>query len=160
MSIEVGHQAPDFTLPLCDGENVGTFTLSEHLGRGPLVLAFFPLAFTPVCTDELCQLSSEFDKFSQMNAQVYGISVDSPFTLNAFINANRLKIKLLSDFNKDVSAKYAVLHEELKGLRGVAKRSVFVLDREGVVRYKWVSEDPSVLPNFAEIEGALQQIAD
>jgi len=160
LAVEVSQKAPDFTLPLCDGENVSTFTLSRHLGRGSLVLAFFPLAFTPVCTDELCQFSSEFDRFSQMRAEVYGLSVDSPFTLNAFIKAYKLKVKLLSDFNKDVSASYGVLQEELKGLRGVAKRSVFVLDREGVVRYKWVSDDPSVMPNFAEIEGALQEIAD
>lgn len=159
MAVEVGQRAPDFTLPLCDGRSIGTFTLSEHLGKGPLVLAFFPLAFSPVCTDELCQLSDGFDKFEQLNAEVYGISVDSPFALNAFINAHKLKLKLLSDFNKEVARTYGVLHEELRGLKGVAKRSVFVLDKEGVVRYRWVTDDPTVMPNFAEVEGALRQMA-
>ncbi len=154
----VGEPAPDFTLPLCDGEKVGTFTLSEHRGQ-KLVLAFFPLAFTSVCTQEMCTFSDEFDAFSQLGAAVYGISVDSPFALNAFIRDHSLKVPLLSDFNREVSRAYDVLHDELMGLKGISKRSVFVLDPEGVIRYRWVSDDPSKLPPFEEIRSVLNGLA-
>ncbi len=155
---QVGEKAPDFTLPLCDGERVGQFTLSEHRGKN-LVLAFFPLAFTSVCTQEMCTFSDQLNAFSELGADVYGISVDSPFALNAFIKAHDLKIPLLSDFNKEVSRAYGVLHEELMGLRGVSKRSVFVLDRDGVVRYRWVSDDPGKMPDFDEIREALRGLS-
>ena len=156
---DLGEKAPDFTLPLCDGENVGQFTLSEHLGERNVVLAFFPLAFTSVCTKEMCTFSDQLNAFSGLNADVYGISVDSPFALNAFIKANNLQLKLLSDFNKEVSRAYDVLHEELMGLRGVSKRSVFVLDKDGVVRYRWVSDDPGKMPDFEEIRSALDGLS-
>jgi peroxiredoxin len=161
MAVEVGEKAPDFTLPCCDGEQVGSFQLSRQLGGENLVLvlAFFPLALTPVCTKEMCQFSDDLRQFQQLNAQVYGISVDSPFTLNAFIRAHELKFQMLSDFNKDVSARYGVLHEQLMGLKGISKRSVFVLGRDAVVQYKWVSEDPGVMPDFAEIEAALKGLS-
>ena len=154
----LGETAPDFTLPLCDGENVGKFPLSEHLGKN-VVLAFFPLAFTSVCTREMCTFSDRLNLFSGLNAEVYGISVDSPFALNAFIKAHQLKIPLLSDFNREVSRQYDVLHEELMGLKGVSKRSVFVLDKDGVVRYRWVSEDPGKMPDFDEIRTALDGLS-
>jgi peroxiredoxin len=156
MTIELGRKAPDFTLPCCDGERVETFQLNRNLGSEKIILAFFPLAFTPVCTDEMCQLSDELARFQQLSAKVYGISVDSPFALNAFIKAHDLKIKLLSDFNREVSHLFGVLHEELMGLRGIAKRSVFVLDKDGTVRYRWVSDDPGVMPDLNEIHQALQ----
>jgi len=154
----LGEKAPDFTLPLCDGESVGQFTLSEHLGKN-VVLAFFPLAFTSVCTQEMCTFSDRWNEFAGLNAEVYGISVDSPFALNAFIKAHDLKIPLLSDFNKEVSRKYDALHEELMGLKGVSKRSVFVLDKDGVVRYRWVSEDPGKMPDFDEIRATLDGLS-
>jgi len=154
----LGEKAPDFTLPLCDGERVGQFTLSEHLGKN-VVLAFFPLAFTSVCTQEMCTFSDQLHAFGGLNADVYGISVDSPFALNAFIKAHNLRLKLLSDFNKEVSRAYDVLHEELMGLKGVSKRSVFVLDKEGIVRYRWVSDDPGKMPNFDEIRSTLDGLS-
>lgn len=155
----LGEKAPDFTLPLCDGEGVGQFTLSEHLGKGNVVLAFFPLAFTSVCTNEMCTFSDQLALFGGLNAEVYGISVDSPFALNAFIKAHNLQLKLLSDFNKEVSRTYDVLHEELMGLKGVSKRSVFVLDKEGIVCYRWVSDDPGKMPNFDEIRSTLDGLS-
>jgi len=156
MAAEIGQQALDFTLPCCDGQKIEPFRLSQNLGKDQIVLAFFPLAFTPVCTNEMCQFSDELNRFHELNAQVYGISVDSPFTLNAFIEAHDLKIKLLSDFNKEVSQKYGVLHEELRGLKGVSKRSVFVIGKDGLVRYRWVSDDPGVMPDLQEVRRALE----
>lgn len=96
--------------------------------------------------------------FNTVQAKVFGISVDSPFVLKAFARENGLKFPLLSDFNKEVSRVYGVLHEELMGLRGVAKRSVFVIDREGIVRYKWVSDDPGVKPDLRVISRALEEL--
>lgn len=158
MSVNIGQEAPDFTLPGCDGEKVEPFQLSKNLGKEKIVLAFFPLAFSSICTNEMCQFRDSMSQFQNVKAKVYGISVDSPHALNAFIKAHGLKFKLLSDFNKEVSATYGVLHEKLGSLNGVSKRSVFVLDPSGVVRYRWVTDDPKVLPNLPEIEQALQKL--
>ncbi len=159
MPAELNQKAPDFTTKACDGERIEDFTLSRELGKESIVLAFFPLAFSPVCTDEMCQLRDSLAQFNSLKARVYGISVDSPFTLNAFIKANHLKFKLLTDFNREISRAYGALHDDLMGLKGVAKRSVFVLDKDGVVRYKWVSDDPRQLPDFGAIRKALEGLA-
>jgi len=158
MSVTVGQKAPDFTVPSSDGEKVEPFQLSKNLGQGNMVLAFFPLAFTPVCTSEMCQFRDSLSQLNSVKAQVYGISVDSPYALNAFIKAHNLKFKLLSDFNKEVSRTYGVLHEKLGTFVGVSKRSIFVLDPSGVIRYRWVTEDPKVMPNFAEIQQVLEKV--
>ena len=158
MSVNMGQKAPDFTLPGCDGEKIEPFQLRKNLGKDSIVLAFFPFAFSSVCTNEMCQFRDSLSQFNSVKVQVYGISVDSPFTLNAFIKAHGLKFKLLSDFNKEVSITYGVLHEKLGSLNGVSKRSVFGLDPSGVVRYRWVTEDPKVLPNLPEIEQVLQKL--
>ncbi len=159
MAIELGQKAPDFTLPCCDGTKAESLTLSKELGKENIVLAFFPLAFSPVCTDELCQFRDGLSQFNKLNAKVFGISVDSPFANNAFIKAHNLSFKLLSDFNKDVSRLYGVLHEDLRGLKGVSKRSIFVIDKKGIVRYKWVSEDPTKMPDQDEIMRALERLS-
>lgn len=156
--MELNQKAPDFTTKASDGERVEDFTLSKELGKEHIVLAFFPLAFTSVCTNEMCQFRDQMEQFHQLKARVYGISVDSPFALNAFIKAHGLKFKLLTDFNREISRAYGVLYEDLMGLKGVAKRSVFVLDKNGTVRYKWVSEDPKALPNFVEIKRVLEAL--
>ncbi len=158
MSVSVGQKAPDFTVPSSDGKKVEPFQLSKHLGQEHIVLAFFPLAFTSVCTKEMCHFRDSMALFNNLKTQVYGISVDSPYALNVFIKSEGLKFKLLSDFNKEVSRAYGVLHEKLGTLNGVSKRSIFVLDKTGVVRYRWVSEDPGVMPNFGEIQQALEQL--
>lgn len=158
MAIEVGKKAPDFTAPSSDGSKVEPLTLSQELGEKSIVLAFFPLAFTSVCTEELCEFRDGMVQFNNLDAKVFGISVDSPFTQNAFIKTNGFKFKLVSDFNKEISQKYGVMHETLGSLKGVAKRSVFVLDRGGVVRYRWVSEDPKVKPSQQEIVNALKKL--
>lgn len=158
MSVNIGQKAPDFTVPSSNGEKVEPFQLSKHLGQEHIVLAFFPLAFTSVCTKEMCHFRDSMTLFNNLKAQVYGISVDSPYTLNMFIKSEGLTFKLLSDFNKEVSRAYGALHEKLGTLNGVSKRSIFVLDKTGVVRYRWVSEDPGVMPNFEEIQQALEQL--
>lgn len=158
MAVDVGQKAPDFTLPGCDGNKAEPLTLSKELGKENIILAFFPLAFSPVCTNELCQFRDGLSQFNKLNAKVFGISVDSPYANNAFIKAHNLNFKLLSDFNKDVSRLYGVLHEDLGGLKGVSKRSVFVIDKQGTVRYKWVSEDPTKMPDQKEIIKALERL--
>jgi peroxiredoxin len=128
------------------------------LGQENVVLAFFPLAFTGVCTDEMCTFRDQLAQFNDLHAQVYGISVDSPFSLNVFIQQHELTFPLLSDFNREISRSFGVLHEELMGLRDISKRSVFVLDPQGIVRYRWVSDDPGRMPDFAEIRSALGEL--
>lgn len=159
MAAELNQKAPDFTTKACDGERIEDFTLSKELGKENIVLAFFPLAFSPVCTNEMCSFRDSLAQLNSLKARVYGISVDSPFSLNAFIKANDLKFRILTDFNKEISRSYGVLHEELMGLKGVAKRSVFILDKNGIVRYKWVSDDPRQLPDLGAIQQALQGLA-
>lgn len=159
MSLQIGQRAPDFTLPACDGSHTAPFTLSEALGQKRFVLAFFPLAFSPVCTEELCEFRDGLKELESLDAEVLGISVDSPYALNAFIRAEGLNFKLLSDFNKEVSARYGVLYESLGDFKGVAKRSVFVLDPQGTVRYAWVSEDPRKRPDLEEVRDALSRLA-
>jgi len=148
-ALAVGDRAPDFELPATTDETV---RLSSLLGKGPVLLLFYPLDWSPVCTGELCGLRSEFNDFAGLGAAVLAISVDSIFSHKAFAAHHGITIPLLSDFNKTASQAYAVLYPELMGLKGVAKRAAFVLDREGIVRYAWVSEDPLKVPDFKEIE--------
>jgi peroxiredoxin len=158
MPAELNQKAPDFTTKACDGEKIEDCTLSKELGKENFVLAFFPLAFSSVCTNEMCQFRDSLAQLNSLKARVYGISVDSPFTLNALIKAHNLKFKLLTDFNKEISRSYGVLHEDLMGLKGVSKRSVFVIDKNGTVRYKWVSDDPRQLPDFGMITKTLEEL--
>lgn len=151
--VEVGKPAPEFKLQATTG---GEVALSDHRGRNPVVLLFFPLAFTPVCTKELCSVRDDYARFERIGAQVLALSVDSPFTLKVWAEQERFPFPLLSDFNKEVAHAYGALHEDLLGLKGVAKRSAFVIDWQGMVRYAWVSDDPTRLPDFAAIEEALK----
>jgi len=143
-NVEVGSQAPDFTLMNQDRQPV---TLSADRGK-PVVLAFFPAAFSSVCTKELCTFRDSMARLNAANAQVYGISVDTFFTLKAFQEAQHLTFSLLSDFNKEVIRQYGVFNEDMIGLKGIAKRAVFVIDPSGVVRYKEVLADARNEPNY------------
>jgi peroxiredoxin len=151
--VKVGEEAPDFTLPSTEGREV---SLREYRGKRNIVLLFYPLAWSPVCTRELCGFRDHLKDFEDLDAQVLGISVDSPFAQKAWAEAHALGFPLLSDFNREVCRRYGVIHEELLGLRGIAKRSVFLIDREGTVRYRWVSEDPRREPDRREIQKALE----
>ena len=152
--VSVGDDAPDFTAPLADGD-VGSFTLSEHLEEAPIVLAFFPAAFTGTCTTEMCTFRDQMANFEDVGATVYGISIDTPFTLNEFREQNELNFGLLSDTNREVIDAYDISMDFADlGVRNVAKRAVFVVDGSGAVTYTWVSDDPGVEPDYDEVAEA------
>lgn len=154
--VDVGDKAPDFILPDIDLKKQ---SLKDYVGKKKIVLAFFPLAFSPVCTNEMCSFRDSEQQLNSLDAQVIGISVDSPFTLKAFAEQHGFKFPSLSDFNREVSKRYGVLHEEILGLRGVSKRSIFIIDKDGVVRYKWVSEDPTKQPDYVAVKQALSKLS-
>ena len=155
MSVDVGSKAPDFTLTNQDRQPV---KLSEQRGT-PVVLAFFPAAFSSVCTKELCTFRDSMAQLNAAAAQVYGISVDTFFTLKAFQDQQHYNFPLLSDFNKGVIRDYGVYNEDMIGLKGIAKRAVFVLDRDGVVRYKEVLDDARHEPDYQKVMGTLQTMS-
>jgi len=155
MAVDVGSQAPDFTLTNQDRQPV---KLSEQRGK-PVVLAFFPAAFSSVCTKELCTFRDAMARLNQARAQVYGISVDTFFTLKAFQEAQGLTFPLLSDFNKQAIRDYGVFNEEMIGLKGIAKRAVFVIDKDGVVRHREVLDDARNEPNYDDVFKALASLA-
>ncbi|HKJ91091.1 MAG TPA: redoxin domain-containing protein [Oceanipulchritudo sp.] len=156
MALAKNTKAPTFTLKRKTSEGLEEVSLSENFGEKQTVLLFFPLSFTSVCENELCSVSGGLEAYSDLDAVVWAISVDSPFAQEAFANSAGIGIPLLSDFNKEVAAAYNVLYEDLLGLRGVAKRSAFVVNKEGVITYSWSSDDPKQLPDFDEIQAALK----
>ena len=158
--VSEGDSAPDFTAPLATQEDVEEVTLSDEVGDGPVVLAFFPGAFTSVCEDEMCEFQDALTDFESLDASVYGISVDGPFAQQAFAADNDLNFGLVSDFGEEIIADYDVVLESLAGIYGpVAKRSVFVIDDDGTVTYSWVSDDPGVLPDIDEVRAAVEEAA-
>jgi len=154
MAIATGTKAPDFTLKTKTAEGLEDVTLSHNFGKRKTVLLFFPFAFTSVCNEEMCSVDPGL--YAKLDAAVYGISVDSPFAQEEMALKHGFKVPLLSDFNKEVCKAYDVCYEDLLGFKGVAKRSAFVIDQEGKVLYSWASDDPHDLPNFDEVQGALQ----
>ena len=155
MSIIVGQPAPDFTLP--DNEK-NKVTLSAQQGKNVLLL-FYPLAFTSTCTKELCSMRDNIAIYNNLNAQVYGISVDSLFVQDKFKKEQNLNFPLLSDFNKTVSRAYGSIYEHwFNDMEGVSKRSAFVIDKEGIVRYAEVLENATEIPNFEAIQTCLKEI--
>jgi glutaredoxin-dependent peroxiredoxin len=151
MSVDVGSEAPDFTLMNQDRQPV---TLSSLRGR-PVVLAFFPAAFSSVCTKELCTFRDSLASLNQAKAEVLGISVDSFFTLKAFQDSQKLTFPLLSDFNKQAIRDYGVFNEDMIGLKGIAKRAVFVVDKDGIIRHREVLEDARNEPDYQKVFAAL-----
>jgi peroxiredoxin len=148
MSLQVGAQAPDFKLTSSELKEV---SLSDFKGK-KVVIHFFPLAFTSVCTEQLCTMRDNFGYYEGVNAQILGISVDSPFALAKFKEAQNYQFPLLSDFNKEAAAAYDALYQDfVLGLKGVAKRAAFVIDEEGKIAYAEVLEDAGNLPDFAAI---------
>lgn len=148
--VEVGQKAPDFTMLGDDGKPV---TLSKELGGGPVILSFYVFDFTSTCQGQLCALRDSMGDLQTMGAKVFGISTDSHHSHRIFNEQNRLNYPLLSDWNRTVSRAYGVQYDRFGSfdLQGVAKRSVFILDRSGVVRYKWVTEDPKVPPDHPRV---------
>lgn len=156
MSIQIGQAAPAFSLHNSEKETV---SLSDYKGKNVLLL-FFPLAFTGTCTTELCTMRDNLAQYNDLNTDVLAISVDTVFVLEKFKAEQHLNFNLLSDFNKDVAKAYDVLYENfVLDMKGVAKRSAFVVDKEGIIRYTEVLEDPTKLPDFEAIKTTLAQLA-
>ena len=155
MALATGTKAPDFTLKTKNAEGLQDVTLSDNFGKKKTVLLFFPLAFASVCMQEMCDVSAGIAAYNDLNATVYGISIDSPFAQEQMAKVDKLQFPLLSDFNKEVSEAYDVLYADLLGFKGVSKRSAFVIDETGVILYSESSEDPHDLPNFDAIKAAL-----
>src|SRR5437867_216506 len=154
MSVDFGSTAPDFTLTSQDRQPV---TLSAQRGK-PVVLAFFPAAFSSVCAKEMCTFRDSIARLGKANAQVYGISVDTFFTLKAFHDHEQLTFPLLSDFNKQVIRDYGVFNEDMIGLKGIAKRAVFVIDKDGLVRHRQVLDDARNEPDYEKVFEALKNL--
>ena len=154
MAAQVGDSAPRFSLKNSNMEDV---SLGDFSGKN-VVLLFVPLAFSGICTQEFCDISAGINSYDELGAQVLGISVDTPFSLKAWAEKEGISIPLLSDFNKEISAAYGAQFADLLGLKGVAKRSAFVVDGEGTIRYASVSDDPTVLPDFEAIKACLKSL--
>lgn len=160
--VEVGEQMPKVKLVDTDLKPVNIYraaTGKAAAGKAT-VLAFFPGAFTGVCTKEMCTLRDDMQKFNSMNANIYAISVDGPFSNKQFKEVNNLNFPVLSDYKKRAIKKFDIPQKDFAHVKGytAAKRSVFIADDTGKIRYKWVSDDPSIEPNYAEIATALQSI--
>ena len=156
-TLKINQNAPSFSLT---DLNFTQVHLKELIGKKKIVLAFFPGAFTSTCTTELCTLRDNLTKINSLDATVIGISVNDPFTNKAFAAANRLNFPILSDYTREVIRRYGVVHEDFAGLIGytAAKRSVFIINTEGVIKYRWITEDPSKEPPYEKIQVALAEI--
>jgi peroxiredoxin len=164
MPLQVGSKAPDFELSTKNAEGIKLVKLSHNFGKNNTLLLFVPMAFTSVCTSELCAVSAGFTTYDGLNTAVYGISGDSPFSLETWAKEAKITIPLLSDYDHSVAKAYDVAYPSFLPnanlpLAGVAKRSAFVIDRDGVVQYSESSDDPKVLPNFDAIEAKLKELA-
>ncbi|MFQ3588670.1 MAG: redoxin domain-containing protein [Fimbriimonadaceae bacterium] len=159
MPLNPGTPAPAFTLKTMTSDGLKDVSLSENLGRKNTVLLFFPAAFTSVCTKELCDVSAGLGAYAELDAEVYGISVDSPFAQDAWAKANNIGIPLLSDYDRKVSEAYDVLLPDLVGLGPASARAVVVIDKEGVVRYAEQTPTPTDLPNFEAVKQTLATLS-
>ena len=164
MALSIGTKAPDFSLSTKTSDGLKLVKLSDHFGKNNILLLFFPMAFTGVCTTELCQTSAGLEAYQEMNAQVYGISGDSPFSLEAWAQKEQINVPLLSDYDHVVTKSYGVAYDSFapdRGLPmgGVPKRSAFIIDRNGIVQYAESSDNPRQLPNFEAIKEKLNELA-
>ncbi len=158
MALPVGSKAPEFTLKSKKGDTVSDVTLGENFGKANTVLLFFPLAFTGVCTQEMCEISSGLAAYESLQARVIGISVDSPFAQDAWAQKEKLGLTLASDLNKKTAAAYGVLLDDLLGFGSTAARAAFVIDRNGVIQYAEQTPTPKDLPNFEAIKAKLAEL--
>ncbi len=156
MPIAVGSKAPDFTLKTKTADGLKDVKLSDNFGKKQTVLLFFPLAFTGVCTQEMCDITAGLGQYTGLDAEVYGISVDSPFSQEAWAQKNGIKITLLSDLNKKVVKAYKVVFPNLAGIGDTAARSAFVVGKDGTVKYAEQTPTPQNLPDFAAVQAALK----
>ena len=155
MSIDVGAKAPDFALPNQDRETV---RLSDVVKKGPVVLAFLPGAFSGTCTAEMCKFRDSWSELGKSGAQMIGVSTDTFFALKAWGDQQNYNFPLLSDYNKDVIRQYGVVNPDMIGMKDIAKRSIFVIDRDGVVRYREVLDDARTEPDYGKVRETLASI--
>ena len=155
MPIAIGTKAPDFTLKTTAPDGLKDVKLSDNFGKKQTLILFFPLAFTGVCTQEMCDMSGGLGDYAGLNAVVYGISVDSPFSQAAWAKQNNIGVTLLSDLNKKVAAAYGVIFPGLAGIGDTSARAAFVIGTDGVVKYAEQTATPKDLPNFAAIKAAI-----
>ena len=158
MAISVGSKAPDFTLKSKQASGLVDVKLSNNFGKKNTVVLLFPLAFTSVCTKEMCDISAGMGAYSGLNADVIGISVDSPFAQEAWAQKEKIGITLVSDLNKQTIKDYGVVFPMLAGVGDTAARSAFVIDKNGVVQYSEQTPTPKDLPNFEAVKAALAKL--
>jgi len=158
MAIPVGSKAPDFTLKSKQPSGLVDVKLSNNLGKKNTVLLFFPAAFTSVCTKEMCDITAGFGAYSGLNADVVGISVDTPFAQEAWAQKEKINVTLASDLNKEVIKQYNVVFPMLAGIGDTAARAVFVIDKNGVVQYSEQTPTPKDLPNFEKVKETLARL--
>lgn len=158
MAIPVGAKAPDFILKSKQPSGLVDVKLSGNLGRKNTVLLFFPAAFTSVCTSELCDISNGLKAYTGLNAEVIGLSVDTPFAQEAWAQKEKITITLVSDLNKEVTKKYDVLFPMLAGIGDTSARAAFVINKQGVVQYSEQTATPKDLPNFAKVKETLETL--
>ena len=158
MPLKIGTSAPDFTLKSKNANGLEDVKLSDNFGKRNTVILFFPLAFTGVCTQEMCDVSGGVSAYENLNAAVYAISVDSPFAQEAWATKEKISIKLLSDLNKTVAQSYDVVFPALAGIGDTAARAAFVVDKQGKVVYAEQTATPKDLPNFEAVKAALSKL--
>jgi peroxiredoxin len=158
MAIPVGSKAPDFTLKSKQASGLVDVKLSGNFGNKNTVLLFFPLAFTSVCTQEMCDITAGLNAYKDVNADVIGVSVDSPFSQEAWAQKEKIGITLASDLNKKTAEAYGTLLPDLLGLGSVSARAAFVIDKNGVVQYSEQTPSPKELPNFKAIKETLSKL--
>jgi peroxiredoxin len=158
MAIPVGSKAPDFTLKSKQASGLVDVKLSNNFGKKNTVLLFFPAAFTSVCTKEMCEISGGVSNYSSLNADVIGISVDTPFSQEAWAQKEKINLTLASDLNKQVIKQYDVVFPMLAGVGDTAARAAFVIDKNGVVQYSEQTPTPKDLPNFEKVKETLGKL--
>jgi peroxiredoxin len=163
MPLAVGSKAPDFTLPTKTAEGPKQIKLSDNSGKKNTLLLFFPMAFTGVCATEMCDITQGLSAYTNLNAEVYGISGDNPFAQEAWAQKEKIGVTLLSDYEHKVARAYGVAYDSFLpqlnlGMAGVAKRSAFIIDKNGIIQYAESSDDAKQLPNFDKIKAKLAEL--
>lgn len=164
MALSIGSKAPDFALSTKDASGIRLVSLSDNFGKTNTLVLFFPAAFTSVCTAEMCDQTEVFGTYEGLNTAVFGISGDSPFSLEAWANQEKIRIPLLSDYDHSVARAYGVAYDSFPPgtnlpLIGLAKRSAFIIDRNGAIQYAESSDNPKQLPDFEAIQAKLKELA-
>lgn len=157
MPLATGSKAPDFTLKSKTADGLKDIKLSDNFGKQQTVLLFFPLAFTGVCTQEMCDQTAGLGDYEKLGAQVIAISVDSPFAQEAWAKANKITLTIVSDLNKEVTKAYDVVFPMLAGVGDTSARAAFVIGKDGVIKYAEQTATPKDLPNFAAVKAALSE---